>query len=346
MKKTCFILAIVLLLNIAYASEKMRTWTSMKGTKVPATLIKDEGSIVILKTRDGRTVRIKRSSLSKSDNAYLESRSKTLANNRSGATSDWPGWLGPDRNGKSRDTGLIKKWPEDGPTLLWKTTGLGEGFSGVAVANGHVYITGGVNGKLKIFSYDMKGKEAWSTNHGPMWSKSYPGSRATVQVSDGKLYLMSGEGTLSCYDASKGDEIWTRKMGEFGGRAQGWGYSESVLIVDDTLYVSPGGKTTMAALDKKTGRSKWESDSFKGAAEYSSAIYAVHDGVPMIINANESGLYALNPSNGSLFWSNDFCARNTANCPTPAYKDGLVLCSNGTGKRGKCLKLKALGKRG
>ena len=66
----------------------------------------------------------------------------------------WPGWLGPNRDGKSPDTGLLKEWPDDGPKLLWKADGIGVGFSSVAVAGGKVYITGDQDGKLMLFAFD------------------------------------------------------------------------------------------------------------------------------------------------------------------------------------------------
>src|SRR4051812_36096524 len=44
-------------------------------------------------------------------------------------SGDWPQWQGPDRNGVSRETGLLKSWPSGGPKLVWKATGLGGGFT-------------------------------------------------------------------------------------------------------------------------------------------------------------------------------------------------------------------------
>jgi hypothetical protein len=55
---------------------------------------------------------------------------------------DWPQFRGPSRDGKSAETGLLKKWPEGGPKLLWSVDGLGIGFSSVAVVDGFVYTTG------------------------------------------------------------------------------------------------------------------------------------------------------------------------------------------------------------
>ena len=54
---------------------------------------------------------------------------------------DWPQFRGPGRDGKSAETGLLKKWPEAGPKKLWSVEGLGIGYSSVAVADGFVYTT-------------------------------------------------------------------------------------------------------------------------------------------------------------------------------------------------------------
>ena len=44
-------------------------------------------------------------------------------------SADWATWLGPNRDGKSLETGLLKSWPEGGPKVVWKAGGLGEGYS-------------------------------------------------------------------------------------------------------------------------------------------------------------------------------------------------------------------------
>ncbi len=71
---------------------------------------------------------------------------------------DWPQFRGPNRDGKSAETGLLKKWPEAGPKQLWSVEGLGIGFSSVAVARGFVYTTGMIDGEGFLFAYDIKSK--------------------------------------------------------------------------------------------------------------------------------------------------------------------------------------------
>src|SRR5262245_3084509 len=52
---------------------------------------------------------------------------------------DWPQWQGPERTAVSHETGLLKEWPKDGPPLLWKTQGLGGGYSTPSVASGRIF---------------------------------------------------------------------------------------------------------------------------------------------------------------------------------------------------------------
>ena len=52
---------------------------------------------------------------------------------------DWPAWRGPRRDARSDETGLLSSWPEGGPKLLWKTEGLGEGYSTPSVAGNLIY---------------------------------------------------------------------------------------------------------------------------------------------------------------------------------------------------------------
>ena len=251
----------------------------------------------------------------------------------------WPGWRGESRDGKSPDTGLLKSWPEGGPELLWKVTGIGEGYSGVAVAAGTVYITGSVDKTLKIFAYDMNGKPKWQAVHGPAWTGSLPGSRATLSIDGDRLYLLSGPGKATCYRTTDGEPVWTREMTEFGGKQMGFGYSESMLVLERFVVLSPGADTRVAALDKNTGETIWTSPGDGNGAHYSSAICAQRGEVSMLISANHGGIFGVSPEDGRVLWSNGFCAGNNANCPTPAYSDGYVFWANGYGKGGICLEL-------
>ena len=256
------------------------------------------------------------------------------------ADTEWPGWRGPNRDGKSADRGLLKEWPAEGPKLLWKVDDIGVGFSSVAVTGGKVYISGDQDGKLTIFALDLAGKHLWKADLGQ--GRGGPdGSRATPVIDEGRLYLLNGHGLVGCYDAKTGDKKWTREAREFGGRAHGWGYAESVLIYKDLAVVTPGGKSCIVALDKKTGEKVWASEGFTAPPNYSSCIALTYENVPLIVNGTGGGIVGVDARTGAALFSNNWSAGNTANCPTPAYADGYIFWANGYGRGGICLKLSA-----
>jgi outer membrane protein assembly factor BamB len=172
---------------------------------------------------------------------------------------EWPGWRGPNRDGKSTDTGLLSQWPEAGPPLLWKVDGLGAGYSSAAVSGGSVYITGLVDGNLMIFAFDLDGKRLWSTEVDTTARRGPKASRGTPTIDDGKLYLLSGNALLGCFDAATGRQIWSSDLKQFGGKPGGWGYAESVLIYNDLAVAKSGGENCIVALDKQTGETRWTS---------------------------------------------------------------------------------------
>ncbi|HUU11906.1 MAG TPA: PQQ-binding-like beta-propeller repeat protein [Phycisphaerae bacterium] len=260
-------------------------------------------------------------------------------------TAEWPGWRGPNRDGKSPDTGLLKEWPADGPPLLWKVTDIGHGYSGVAVSGGTVYITGDADGKLVLFAFDLDGKPKWKAVVDAAWTGDHPGARATPMIDGGKVYLVSGNGVVACLDSRTGRPVWSKNMREFGGSVPGWGYAESVLILGNLAVVKPGGGKCIVALAKTTGAPAWASKGFTGGAEYGSCLAFTFAKAPLIVAGTGKGIVCVSAMNGGVVFSNEFSAGNTANCPTPAYADGHVFWANGYGKGGVCLKLAAAGRR-
>ena len=108
--------------------------------KLRASLVDCEDGKVRLRKTDGDLITIPLERLSETDREWVAKQS--VADVPNNAAGPWPGWLGPNRDGHSPDTGLLKQWPAAGPKLLWKVNTLGEGWSSVAVANDRVYITG------------------------------------------------------------------------------------------------------------------------------------------------------------------------------------------------------------
>src|SRR5262249_37748539 len=175
------------------------------------------------------------------------------------AATDWPGWRGPDRTGVSRETGLLDRWPKEGPKLLWKATELGGGYATPSVAGGKVFLMGSKGDEEFLFALDAAtGKRLWSTRVGKIGENdgpNYPGPRAAPSVVGELLYALGSDGALVCARTDSGKVVWRRHLEtDFGGKRGGWAYCESPLVDGDVVVCTPGGeKATMVALDRKTG---------------------------------------------------------------------------------------------
>src|SRR5262245_9496011 len=85
----------------------------------------------------------------------------------SGTAADWPQWRGLRRDGISTETGLLKQWPASGPPLAWKATGLGAGYSSVAIVGDYIYTIG--DGPDASFVHALNrpdGKPHWTAKLG------------------------------------------------------------------------------------------------------------------------------------------------------------------------------------
>jgi len=259
------------------------------------------------------------------------------------SAAEWPCFRGPNHDGKSPDKGLLKEWPADGPKLLWKIESIGKGFSSPTISGGAIYISGEEGGSLSLFALDMDGKQKWKVDAGGI-CKNVPGARSSPTVDGANIYLLAGDGLFGCYDAKGGTRKWTHRATALGGSPGGWGYAESVLIYGKLAIFKPGGQGCIVAFDKNSGQKVWSSKGFSAGPEYGSCLPFTFGNVPMIVTGTREGLVCVNATTGELLWQNPFSARNTANCPTPAYSDGYVFWANGYGKGGICMKLAPGGK--
>lgn len=254
--------------------------------------------------------------------------------------AEWPGFLGPHRDGLSPDTGLLKQWPEEGPRLLWKVDNLGPGWSSLAVVDGCIYTTGNANGKQMLICLEDDGQERWRVEQGPQCDhRGYPGARSTPTISGQRIYVTGGNGLVTCHAKDDGRIIWRRDMKtEMAGKVGGWRYAESVLVLGDLAIVTPGGDQAIVALNKETGETRWQSDA-TARAGYSSCIAISEGGDTAIVNGTQSGLLVVDAKTGQLIHLHEFAVDNTANVPTPAYVDGRLFWAVGYGKGSLCLEV-------
>jgi len=264
-------------------------------------------------------------------------------------TSEWPCFRGPNRSGISPDTGLLKKWPADGPKLLWTIHGLGRGYSTVSIKDGVLYTAGTAEHQSNVFAADLSGKIKWKVANGgewkapadKQWAKDFDGTRATPNIDDGIVYIMNELGHMTALNAVDGKEKWSIDLPkQFEAKVPMWGYAESVLIDGDRLYCYPGGKKgRMIALNKKTGEVIWANTDIADEAGYSSPRLVTDHGFRQILTMTATGVIGVAADSGKLLWRYEHVNRFQENCETPLYVDGKVLVSSGYRRGSDLLKL-------
>ena len=122
-----------------------------------------------------------------------------------------------------------------------------------------LFITGDVGNELVVFAFDRDGHLLWRAVNGTAWTGSYPGARASCCYSEGRVFHLNAHGRLVCLDATDGKPVWSAEILErFAGQNITWALSESLLVDESRVIVTPGGKSAlMAALDKRTGETVW-----------------------------------------------------------------------------------------
>lgn len=233
---------------------------------------------------------------------------------------DWAQWMGPQRDNIWRESGIIEKFAEGGPKVLWRTP-IDGGYSGPAVANGRVFITDYVTeGNVKVGNFqrdeftgtervicldEATGKEIWKHEYPVKYTVSYPsGPRCTPNVEDDRVYTLGSEGHLFCFNLADGKIIWQKDLKkEYKTKAALWGYSAHPLIDGDNLLTLAGGEGShIVALDKMTGQEKWRSSTSKEQG-YSPPTIIEYAGVRQLVLYRPDAISAVNPDDGTEYWS-------------------------------------------
>ena len=252
----------------------------------------------------------------------------------SAVADNWPGWRGSDRTDVSKETGLLKQWPESGPKQIWLSKKCGVGYAGFAVVDDSVYTMGAYTNDERLICLDANtGDVRWKAvmTDSVLENGWGDGPRGTPTVDGDRVYAMAGEGTLVCVDADSGDIIWKKNMKDFGGRVPNWGYTESVLVDGDRVICTPGGNEgTLLALNKLTGEKLWQSKDFTDRADYSSVIVVEHEGVRQYVQLTQKTLVGIAADDGRVLWDYPWPGR-TAVVPTPIFRDGKVYIACGYG---------------
>jgi len=257
---------------------------------------------------------------------------------------DWPQWLGPQRDGVWRETGIIDQIPAGGLKAKWRTP-IGAGYAGPAVANGKVYVADriladGADNPKSAFARDLvkgvervlcldeaTGKILWKHEYKSNYQISYAaGPRCTPVVRDGKVWTVGAMGDLFCLDASTGKEIWSKNfIRDYAAKVPVWGFAGHPLLDGNKLIVLAGGDNALVvALDKDTGKEIWKALAAKEPGYSPPMIYTIN-GKRQLIVWHPEAVCGLDPETGKVLWTYDWEVGAALTAPTPRAEGDKVL---------------------
>ena len=220
------------------------------------------------------------------------------------STAEWTQWRGPNRDGISSETGFLKNWPKEGPTVLWQIP-LGDGYSGISIAQGKIYTMFAEGADEFVICLDASnGEEVWRFRSGAKFTEQRgDGPRSMPTVHGDSVFALGAEGKLYALNAHNGTQLWSHNfVEEFDSKIPTWGFSASPLIEGDLVLVETGGRDEQAivAFDKKSGDVVWTTHT--DAVGYSSPIAIDFGGTRQIIFLTSKTLLSLAPENGHIYW--------------------------------------------
>ena len=233
----------------------------------------------------------------------------------------WPQWRGSDRLNLSSDKGLLTRWPDDGPPSAWQVNGIGQGVGTVAIVGGKIYLLGHRDKDEYLTAIDeATGKPLWSVPLGPSQKEYDPMrwlSQRTALVDDGRVYSVTAKGESTCVDADTGKVLWRKDfVKDFQGRRGGFGVCDQLLIDGNQLIIVPGGMTSVAALDKKTGETIWKCPIADSAAYVGAVVVEAKEVRKHYVAVLHQGLVGVS-TDGKVLWRNTQFKGNTADSCTP-----------------------------
>lgn len=260
---------------------------------------------------------------------------------------DWPQWLGPLRDGVWRETGIIEKFPAEGPHIRWRAE-IGSGYSGPAVGEGRVYLTdrllsqgaanpadpfarGKIAGTERVLCFNEgDGKLLWKHEYDCAYSMSYPaGPRATPVIDGGNVYALGAEGDLNCFENATGRVLWSKNFKkDFGIETPTWGFAGHPLLDGEKLICLVGGEgSVVVAFNKHDGKELWRSLSASEPGYGPPMIYEAA-GTRQLIIWHPEAVNGLNPETGEVYWSVSFKVKMGLTAPTPRLSGDLLLVTS------------------
>jgi len=242
--------------------------------------------------------------------------------------TDWPQWLGPNRDGISAETGWRTDWAANPPKVLWKA-GVGQGYSAVSVAGGLLYTMGFADGKDTVFCLDAEtGAEKWKHSYPSGNPDEYLGPRMQPTVCGDLVYTLGRQGDLFCFERTTGKIRWQANLPSgLGSKPPRWGFACSPLVLGDNLIIDAG---PMIALSKNDGKLAWKSGS--DIPGYSSPVAFKLGGATLIAGFNDYGPHVVDAEGGKPVGRYRWETEYGVNSASPVIDGNLMFISSGYGR--------------
>jgi len=259
-------------------------------------------------------------------------------------------WRGENRSGIYQEAKLLKSWPTDGPTTVWETEIVGNGYSSPIVTDEFVYVTGEIDSLGYLFKLNQNGKEVWRTSYGGEWTTNFAGSRGAPTLAGHLIYVCSGLGDIACIDTETGKEIWSKNMlRDFDGVSPRFGFSQALVVNDDLIYCQPGGaEHNVVALNRMTGDLVWSSRCKGERPGYNSPQLFEWNKRTILATFSAYHLLGLDAQTGELLWTHEQTntkpeerepGKGDTHANTILFDNGSVYYSAGDGNCGVKLQL-------
>ncbi len=254
---------------------------------------------------------------------------------------DWPQFLGPQRNGVSAETGLLDKWPADGPKEVWRAAG-GVGMSGLVISRGRVLTMIERAGKQQLVALSTdKGEPQWQCELAPAYKNQMGnGTRATPTIVGDQVFVYTGEGILAAVHFADGKLLWSKNvLQELKATQADYGMACSPLVVGEQVIVNVGAANgAVAAFDIKTGKLAWKTGN--DPAGYSSPVVLNIGGKEQIVSVTGGSVMGIAPGTGSQLWRFPYETDFACNIASPVAYKGQVFVSAGENHGSVLLALK------
>jgi outer membrane protein assembly factor BamB len=241
------------------------------------------------------------------------------------ADGDWPGFRGPQRDGRRPGERIRTDWKARPPKEIWRHR-VGPGWGSFAVIGKRLFTMEQWDQEEAVVCYDaVTGNRVWVHKDPVRFEEMVGGAgpRSTPTFREGKLFTYGAKGLLNCLDAASGKVLWSRNIVEdTGAKVPYWAFASSPLVTGGLVIVyagAPEGKA-LVAYAEATGKPAWSAG--EGNESYSSPQLARLGGVEQVLLATELGLSAFDPRTGKVLWVHDWPVEKTARIIQPALLEG------------------------